>query len=91
MAPQLDPYEEFGPADEDFSWMDDSTKLRLLADWFDLQDRARNAGIPNPDSDIQADLRRIADELEEDDYQESVFWIATVMVLIVVLIIVVLF
>lgn len=55
------------PTDDDLTHLpipgpsDPATGLRLLADWFDIIDRARN--VPNQD-DVQRDLRRWADQFE---------------------------
>jgi len=56
--------------------MTDSEKLRMLADWFDNYD-ARYANerkdLRHDQDEVQADLRRIADELEQSkDLQE--YW-----------------
>jgi hypothetical protein len=44
--------------------MTDAEKLRTLADWFDLQDSKvwKDSG-----EEVQKDLRRIADRLEQQD------------------------
>lgn len=40
----------------------DAAKLRLLADWFDAEQKRE--GRWSDDAEVQADLRRIADDLE---------------------------
>lgn len=41
--------------------MSDAEKLRLLADWFDLQDELRGSSSP---PEVQDDLRRMADDMD---------------------------
>lgn len=49
------------PAEKRAELTTDVEKLRLLADWHDVQDDARDY---TSDREVQADLRRIATELE---------------------------
>ena len=45
----------------------DSDKLRIAADWFDKEYKSGRWGDSDSDSgEVQADLRRIADKLEDE-------------------------
>jgi len=44
--------------------MTDEKKLRILANWFDLQDEDKKAISFDTNNEVQKDLRRIADRLE---------------------------
>ena len=55
----------------DFEYFDDSTRLRVIAEWLDDMDDFIQRDLPNHKrllgDSIQKDLRRIADRLEEYD------------------------
>lgn len=43
----------------------DAQKLRMLADWFDLKDSQNQSMTENIDEEVQRDLRRIADDMDQ--------------------------
>lgn len=55
------PDHEFGPPPDNARDLSDIDKLRLLAAWFDQRDD--QAGVPEAEREVQADLRRISDRL----------------------------
>lgn len=60
MGFEFDPYGESGPVTHQVVNASDTQKLRWLADWFDVRDRQEE----HRGTEVQDDLRRIADLLE---------------------------
>lgn len=72
----LDLYGEFGiPITGTADDRPDAEKMRLLADWFDAKDDVAG-GVPLEDRQVQADLRRWANEHEQ--YRSWLRWIVGV-------------